>query len=233
MSANQIKSSYVKYFPIDIYDNFIRFVKFRYPNMSEDKLNALVHITYDIHSTRNDKVYSINTDDKIFLLEFSEELRQLNDTYYSQESVNIATELSKQIKIPYQFYIEDGNDFIYFKDQNNKMYMTELYFDYFEIFEVDTSGWDDCPKLSKYSVDAEEVLYEHKGYSDKWNYNKIIRANGFYCALYRVVTNKDVFKYYFNIIECRDGKIYIKDNKNKFTTEINFMFVICWYNKKF
>lgn len=234
LTQEQIKKQikkYTKYFPIDVYDNFKNFVYYRYPEIADDVFNALVHTTYNIHNTRTNALYSITEDAKMFVLKFAEELRKLNETYYKQDTINIEKELLKQIKIPYQFYAEE--EFLYFKTENNKMYMTELYFDYFEIFEVDTSDWDDCPKVSKGSVDAEEFLYENRGEVNKWNYYKIIKENGFYCALYRVLTNKNVFKHKFDIIEYRDGKIYTKDNKNKFTVELNYLNVMYWYNKKF
>lgn len=220
-----------KYFPIDIFDNFKAFVYFRNHKITDEVFNALVHATYDIHSQKTAIIYAITNEEKKFVIDFAEELRKLNVAYYKQDTINIEKELLKQLKIPYQFYAED--DFLYFKTANNKMYMTELYFDYFEIYEVDTSDWDDCPKVSKGSVDAEEFLYENRGEVNKWNYYKIIKENGFYCALYRVLTNKNVFKHKFDIIEYRDGKLYIKDNKNKFTVELNYLNVMYWYNKKF
>jgi hypothetical protein len=227
----KINKKFEKYFPIDIYDNFKKFVYFRYNAISDDIFNALVHVTYDIHSTRNNNLYSVSKDEKNFVNNFAEELRKLNEEYYKQDTMNIEEQLKKQIKIPYKFYTED--DWVYFKTEDNKFYMSEIYISYFEICEVDTSDWDDCPKLSKDTLDPYDFMYENRGDSDKWNYYKIIRNNGFYCALYRVVTNKDVFKYYFDIIEYRDGEVYIKDNKNKFTTIINPLNVMYWYKKKF
>jgi hypothetical protein len=231
MSVNKIKSNWVKFFPIDIFDKFKEFVYFRNHKMTDEVFNALVHTTYDIHSQKTAIIYAITNDEKKFVIDFAEELRKLNDLYYKQDTINIKENLLKQIKIPYQFYAEE--DYVYFKTHDNKIYMSELCIDYFEIYDVDTSDWDDCPKISKGVLDYEDFLYENRGASDKWNYYKIINDNGFYCTLYRILTDKNTFKYKFDFVEYRDGKLYTKDKTNKFNIELNHLNVMYWYKKKF
>lgn len=220
-----------KYFPIDIFDSFKQFVYYKHPNISDDVFNALVHTTYDIHATRNNNLYSLTEDDKKFVLKFAEDLRKLNNEYSKQNIINIEEQVKKQIKIPFQFYTDD--EFGYFKTEDGTIYTTELYIGYFEIYEVVTDEWDDCPKLSKSNLPPDDFIYENRGCSDKWEYYKVLTDNGFYCALYRVLDDKNKFQYRFDFVEYRDGKLYIKDKTNAFTVEINLLNVLYWYRAKF
>lgn len=136
------------------------------------------------------------------------------------------------MKIPYQFYYLDDEDYcIYFKDKDNNIYISESFLDCFLLNQFNEDDFVDSNykinKVKKYSfnLNYEDLSDIVENYN--MEFEKPLKDEGYYISFYRELYNNK-YKYKFDFVQYKDNLKFVKDNKGIFNKQL-FDEVICWH----